>query len=148
MSIAQNRYAVNLESGCWDWCGEIMNSGYGRLWADGARHLAHRYFFEQNAGPIPAGHEIDHTCSNKRCVNPKHLDAVTTTENRRRAGVIKGLSPDQIEEMKRLRASGMQLKDIAGRYGVTEQNVHYHVSGKPVVSNWRVGAKSAKRSER
>jgi hypothetical protein len=45
---------------------------------------AHRVSFETFKGPIPEGLEVDHTCVNSLCINPEHLDAVTSTENIRR----------------------------------------------------------------
>ena len=36
-------------------------------------------------GPIPAGLHIDHLCGNNWCINPAHMEAVTPSENRRRA---------------------------------------------------------------
>ena len=35
-------------------------------------------------GPIPEGLVIDHLCRVRDCVNPAHLDVVTTGENTRR----------------------------------------------------------------
>lgn len=35
-------------------------------------------------GPIPEGMYLDHLCSVKRCVNPAHLEPVTSKENARR----------------------------------------------------------------
>jgi len=35
-------------------------------------------------GAIPIGLEIDHLCRNRKCCNPKHLEAVTRSENARR----------------------------------------------------------------
>ncbi|AXH44432.1 HNH endonuclease [Arthrobacter phage MargaretKali] len=35
-------------------------------------------------GPVPLGHTIDHTCKQKRCVNPNHLRILTNYENARR----------------------------------------------------------------
>ncbi|MGY8831955.1 MAG: HNH endonuclease signature motif containing protein [Pseudomonadales bacterium] len=47
--------------------------------------LAHRWAHERFIGPIPDGMEVDHLCANTCCVNPAHLEAVTSEENRRRA---------------------------------------------------------------
>ena len=38
----------------------------------------------QSVGELINGLEIDHTCNNRRCVNPWHLDQVTHDENLRR----------------------------------------------------------------
>ncbi len=48
------------------------------------RFSAHRTAYEIWVGPIPDGHEVDHTCHNKLCINPAHLEAVTHPENLRR----------------------------------------------------------------
>lgn len=47
--------------------------------------MAHRFAYQQMFGQIPDGLTIDHLCSNKLCVNPSHLEAVTGAENNRRA---------------------------------------------------------------
>lgn len=39
----------------------------------------------KDRGPIPPGLALDHLCRNKLCVNPRHLEPVTYTENNRRA---------------------------------------------------------------
>jgi hypothetical protein len=48
---------------------------------------AHVAAWEAANGPVPKGHEIDHTCYVRMCVNLDHLECVTRTENRRRAAV-------------------------------------------------------------
>lgn len=45
----------------------------------------HRQVYIETYGPIPEGLEIDHVCQNPRCINPKHLEAVTHLENMRRS---------------------------------------------------------------
>src|SRR6185369_10150159 len=72
-------------SGCWLWDCGINNKGYGHVWHEGKRTLAHRYCYEQLVGPIPEEKpELDHLCRIPNCVNPKHLEPVTREENCRR----------------------------------------------------------------
>lgn len=71
---------VNPESGCWEWQGQLSNSGRGRLMiadeelggtrtvsAEDASYIA---FF----GEIPAKHLVRQTCGNRLCINPEHLE--------------------------------------------------------------------------
>lgn len=69
-------------SGCWLWRGHVNKvSGYGQFW-DGERvRGAHQVSYELFKGPIPKGHEPDHTCRVRRCVCPDHLEAVTHRVN-------------------------------------------------------------------
>ena len=76
----ERRYVV-AESGCWLWTGPLNNTGYGCF----ARTSAHRWAYAAMVGPIPDGYQIDHLCRVRRCVNPSHLEAVTRSENNRRA---------------------------------------------------------------
>lgn len=91
---------VERTDGCWLWTGTVGPTGYGQIGSDTDRKrmlYAHRVSYELHVGPIPAGLEIDHTCHtddpecpggpclHRRCVNPKHLEPVTTAENQRRA---------------------------------------------------------------
>ncbi|MGE3795896.1 MAG: HNH endonuclease signature motif containing protein [Dehalococcoidia bacterium] len=79
------------DDGCWLWTGARSKGGYGRFSvgsrADGTYRLglAHRVAYELFVGAIPDGLHIDHLCRVTACVNPQHLEAVTSTENRRRA---------------------------------------------------------------
>lgn len=75
---------VDKTDTCWLWTAWIERTGYGRFWLDGWNQIAHRVAYELYVGPIPEGLEIDHLCRVRRCVNPDHLEPVTTRENVRR----------------------------------------------------------------
>lgn len=73
------------EDECWLWSGAIR-SGYGFVNEGGrGRSLpAHRVSYELLVGPIPEGLTIDHLCRVRNCVNPRHLEPVTLSENVKR----------------------------------------------------------------
>lgn len=66
---------------CWVWTGQLNNMGYGK---HGLRY-AHILAYTLTFGPVPEGLELDHTCRNRACINPYHLEPVTHLENCRRA---------------------------------------------------------------
>lgn len=84
---------IEKTDSCWIWNGAKTggDNSYGTIWKNGKRVLVHRIMYESVNGKIPNHLEIDHLCRNKRCVNPKHLEAVTHRENMLRADVGKHL---------------------------------------------------------
>lgn len=74
-------------NGCWIWTGGTNKDGYGRFTYHGKRMLVHCFVYELKIGKIPDGLVLDHTCRNRRCVNPAHLEPVTSIEN-----VLRGMS--------------------------------------------------------
>lgn len=84
--------------GCWTWTA-AQNVGYGVIGHGGRGRgnvLAHRFAYEALVGPIPPGMTLDHyrlnpgprmnVCS-RLCVNPAHLEPVTTGDNTRRGNL-------------------------------------------------------------
>ena len=65
---------------CWPWLASFYRNGYGQFGHTGA----HRFSYELHHGPIPDGKVIDHTCGQRYCVNPAHLEAVTQAVNTQR----------------------------------------------------------------
>ena len=76
---------------CWIWVGAFRRKihGYG---AFALRHdkllSAHRFAYEVCKGKIPKSKHIDHLCSETKCVNPRHLEAVTPRVNCLRSGGV------------------------------------------------------------
>jgi hypothetical protein len=66
---------------CWQWTRHINKNGYGRTQYRGRTIAAHRAVWLTLVGPIPDGLELDHLCRNRACVNPDHLQPVTTQVN-------------------------------------------------------------------
>lgn len=72
----------NYHTGCWEWIGARNRNGYGMVYFHGRRRQAYHVTWElHHQRALPAGKEIDHLCSNPRCVNPLHLEPVTHREN-------------------------------------------------------------------
>ncbi len=72
---------------CWIWTAGHASNGYGRFQAgsrsDGTRKMiyAHRWAYQHLVGPFPHGLQSDHLCRNHACVNPAHIEPVTSREN-------------------------------------------------------------------
>lgn len=77
-----SRVVRDAQTGCWNWIGPMGGGGKNySFFAYGTGHVvAYRWF----VGDIPDGYQIDHLCRNTKCVNPSHIEAVTSQENHRR----------------------------------------------------------------
>jgi hypothetical protein len=86
-------------SGCYLWAGADSGqtgrgSNYAKRRRGGKGYYVHRDVYEAFVGPVPEGHQVDHTCvrhdqglfrqQRRRCVRPEHLEAVPHVENQRR----------------------------------------------------------------
>ena len=86
---------------CWIWQLYKDEHGYGKITVDGVGYAAHRHFYTQAKGEIPADYQVDHLCFVPSCVNPDHLEAVTAIENQRRRRFV-ALSEEKIPTIKLL----------------------------------------------
>ena len=69
------------ESGCRLWIGATMGKGYPQIRINGKSVRVHRWMYEQYYGPITDGLQPDHLCRVPCCIEPTHLEAVTSREN-------------------------------------------------------------------
>lgn len=85
---------IRKTDSCWEWTG-CKVKGYGQISINKRRYYTHRVVYELLVGEIPKGLQLDHLCRNRSCVNPTHLEPVTSKENLRR-----GNSPSAINKRK------------------------------------------------
>lgn len=115
-------YIIDATSGCWLWQKSRYSNGYGWLKVFGRVVSAHRYAFEMLKGPIPAGHEILHSCDVRHCVNPDHMRAGTHGENMREA-----------RDRGRMRSGpswGARLSAAARKGALSRQSLQVRISGR------------------
>src|SRR5262249_12851060 len=69
------------ESGCLLYTKALDKDGYPRISLEGETGLGSQVVFKLYYGAIPAGHEVDHICHVRRCVEPSHLRLLTHRQN-------------------------------------------------------------------
>lgn len=72
---------VRGEDECWEWTACRSRLGYGQFKWRGSVKEAHLVVAEISGIVVPEGMEIDHTCRNRACCNPKHLEPKTHAGN-------------------------------------------------------------------
>lgn len=75
------KVTIDPATGCWAWTAARGSNGYGKFGLDGTLRQAHRVAYTTFKGSIPAGLVLDHTCRNRACVNPSHLEPMSQREN-------------------------------------------------------------------
>jgi hypothetical protein len=89
LELIKARTVVTTD-GCWEWQGPKTTGGYGCC--AGAEALpggtskavvlmTHRLSLECKVGRPLGAHQAHHTCANRLCCNPDHLQPVTNAEN-------------------------------------------------------------------
>ena len=68
-------------TGCWIWLGDLNKNGYGRISIHNKLEYAHRACYIAFKGRIPFLKQLDHLCRLSACVNPDHLEAVSSATN-------------------------------------------------------------------
>jgi hypothetical protein len=134
-----------LKTGCWEWTGAKVTSGYGHLRVPNEKGprktmLAHRAYYEAFVGEIPNGLLLRHTCDNRLCVNPNHLAPGTHLENMadyRARGVSgpkrasrNGNSKLTEADVAEIRSSDLSVTELAEAYGTDRTNIWCVKSGK------------------
>jgi hypothetical protein len=77
------KISLDERTGCWVWLGAKNQDGYGRFWRQARRRtVVHRWMYEKYVGPVPNGMELHHTCGNRACINPEHLEPMVIADHK------------------------------------------------------------------
>lgn len=127
-----SRYSIlpSEQGGCWIWLRGFDVRGYPQpIYYKGKNIVPYKVLYQEEYGISLEGKEIDHTCRNRRCVNPEHLEIVTHTTNIRRRSITK-LSMPQAREIRELYSKGTGQNLLARLYGVTQSVISEIVNNK------------------
>lgn len=112
---------VQKTESCWLWTGMKSEKGYGLLHVNGKVKRAHQVAYIGITGTkIPEGMQLDHLCRNPACVNPSHLEPVTSREN-----TIRGIAA-------RVAAHGPRKRKEFCKYGhpMSGENLYVRPDGQ------------------
>lgn len=127
--------------GCWNCTLKPRPNGYVRVTFERKSWYAHRLMFFSLYGPIQEGHDICHSCDNRRCINPHHLFSGTRKDNMqdavRKGRQAKGymlpgtkVAGQEEKELLLLCRAGSPHAEIAELFGISRQGV-----GKIAIKN-------------
>lgn len=113
---------------CWISSYRKVGNGYPQLHGPktngtSGQQYTHRVMWEHLNGPVPPGFVVMHTCDNRACCNPDHLELGTQADNVRdmmkkgRARHGKRMSLSEIGHIKALKAIGTPVAQIAQQMG-------------------------------
>jgi len=126
-------------SHCLNWQGTKYHDGYGTIRFKSRQFRAHLIVCQKKYGRDRKSDEITrHLCNNKLCVNIKHLEFGTLSENacdslnHKHAG--RKLNWELVEQIRTKHRNGTMAKTLAVEYGIDQRTVYTIVNGK----SWKV----------
>ena len=89
LSNKLKQHIIVDENSCWLWQVNINRNGYGRIYAEGKRSMAHIFIYKLLKGGYRKDLKLDHVyCIHRNCCNPTHLSPVTSKVNAHRGKAI------------------------------------------------------------
>jgi predicted XRE-type DNA-binding protein len=137
------RIDVGDRDDCWLWLldRQVSQRGYGTAFYGSIHTTAHRIAYMLARGPIPEGLELLHSCDNRRCCNPWHVQPGTSQDNTddmeakdrdnyyvlgSRDGERNGnakLRNDDVPRIHELATNGLSQRKIAAELGISKSQV-------------------------
>ena len=123
-------------NGCWEWMGYRNENNYGVL----NHKLTHRIMWELIHKPLISSIHVLHTCDNPPCCNPNHLflgdqiDNMLDRDSKNRVAHGENhykhkLTLEQIELIKKLRHTGLTMKQLGDQFNVCAATICHVLHG-------------------
>lgn len=117
---------------CWVFTGQTNRERYGMYSYRSQNHMAHRFAYEKEIGPIAEGLFVLHTCDNPPCCNPAHLMPGTPLDNVQecieRGRHTVGFPLAKREAIVTDRLAGLSIEETAEKHGVSFGTVQRYVT--------------------
>jgi hypothetical protein len=109
------------QSECQEWTGSPRRGGYG----------PHRDVYRREKGPIPKGYHVHHTCRNRACVNPEHLELLPAREHFILTFLEeRGRTIQDVFDIRRMAREGISAPELAHRYGLGRRTIDGILNGE------------------
>lgn len=115
------------ETACWVWQRGVNSNGYGVLGFRGKTIGAHRFFYEQENGPVLEHHELHHhelhhECNVPLCVRPSHLIPLLRADHAKTRKSTKLTKSDVVKMRELYRMRGVGCTQLGKMFGVTREH--------------------------
>lgn len=110
-----NKY-VDKSGDCWLWTSATRPSGYGAFHCQKRVRSAHRISFIIHGGKLKEGMDIAHTCTNRLCVRPEHLEQKTRKANMSNKKTRKRLSEAHKGNQANRKLTDEQIRYVKERF--------------------------------
>ena len=124
---------IRSEEECWEWKDSLAKNGYGRLnvcGKNGIKLPAHRIAKTLSMGEeIEEGMVVMHTCDNRPCCNPSHLEIGTQQDNmddmvsKNRSVVSFGAAILDWDIVDDIRTSNLTGNALSKKYNTAKSNI-------------------------
>lgn len=94
------------------WTGGLSADGYGRF----AGKLAHRWAWEEKNRPLTSAEDLHHTCENKPCIRPEHMQTIDHTSH----GTHHGLEAQDVPFAQQGKLTAARVRKMAAEARLAE----------------------------